>query len=187
MIEKEKIEKSLFGAEPDIDNIFPYINKPCEEVLEEKFVSRAELDIDINCSSKKNTGECFIQKEEEEETHKEEESLMTPPASIVEKESLKGDCDTLNSYFQLYNTHCSSQKSQKQHFVMLLPSLGNKQHKVNKNIFEKGLTFFFQKLYKNKGPYFCFLFFCFNFILIKKIISCLFDVNCRLAFDPRGK
>ena len=38
MIEKERIEKSLSGVEPDIDNIFPSINKPCEEVLEEKFV-----------------------------------------------------------------------------------------------------------------------------------------------------
>jgi len=70
---------------------------------------------------------------------------------------------------------------------MLLPSLGNKQHKVNENIFEKGLMFFFKKIYKNKGPYFCFLFFCFNFILIKKIISYLFDVYCRLSFDSGGK
>jgi len=35
IIEKERIEKSLFGAETDIDNIFPSINKPCEEVLKE--------------------------------------------------------------------------------------------------------------------------------------------------------
>jgi len=33
---------------------------------------------------------------------------------------------------------------------MLLPSLSNKQHKVNKNIFEKGSMFFFKKNYKNK-------------------------------------
>jgi len=111
MIEKERIEKSLFGDEQNIDNIFTSINKPCEEVLEEKIVSREEPDIDINCSSTENTGECLIQKEKEEETHKEEESLMTPPASIVEKESLKGDCNTLNSSFQLYNAHSSSQKS----------------------------------------------------------------------------
>jgi len=81
----------------------------------------------------------------------------------LRKESLKGDCNTLNSSFQLYNAHSSSQKSQKQRFVMLLPSLGNKQHKVNKNIFENGPIFFFKFFYKNKGPYFCFLFFCFNF------------------------
>jgi len=90
-------------------------------------------------------------------------------------------------FFQLYNAHSSSQESQKQHFVMLLPSLGNKQHKMNKNIFEKGHVFFFQKIYKNKGPYFCFLFFCFNFLLIKKIISYFFHVYCRLIFDPGGK
>jgi len=35
-------------------------------------VSEAERDMDINCSSTKNTDECLIQKEEEE-THKEEE------------------------------------------------------------------------------------------------------------------
>jgi len=32
----------------------------------------------------------LIEKKEEEETNKEEESFMTPPANIVEKESLKG-------------------------------------------------------------------------------------------------
>jgi len=61
----------LSGAEPDVDNILPSINKPCEDVLEETFVSGVEPDIDINCSSTKNTNECLIQKEEEE-THKEE-------------------------------------------------------------------------------------------------------------------
>jgi len=65
---------------------------------------------------------------------------MTPLESIAEKESLKGDCNTLNSSFQLYNAHSSLQKPQKQHFVMLLPSLGNKQHKANKNIFEKAFV-----------------------------------------------
>jgi len=85
-------------------------------------------------------------------------------ASIVEKEYLNGDCNTLNSSFQLYNALSSSQKSQKQHFVMLFPGSGNKQHKVNKNIFEKGLMFFFKNNLKNKGPYFCFLLFCFNFL-----------------------
>jgi len=138
---ERKIEKSLFVVEPNIDNISPSINKPCEDVLEEKIVSGVEPNININCSSTENTDECLIQKEEEEETHKEEESLMTPLASLVEKESLKGDCNTLNSYFQLYNAHSSSQKSKKQYFVMLFPSLGNKQHKVNKNIFENGPMF----------------------------------------------
>jgi len=47
---------------------------------------------------------------------------MTPLESIAEKESLKGDCNTLNSSFQLYNDHSSLQKSQKPNFVMLLPS-----------------------------------------------------------------
>jgi len=40
----------LSGAEPDIDNILSSINKPCEDVLEEKFMSAVEPDIDINCS-----------------------------------------------------------------------------------------------------------------------------------------
>jgi len=67
-----KIEKSFSRAEPDIDKIFPSITKPCEDVLEENFLSGVELDIDINCSSTENTDECLIQKEEEEETNKEE-------------------------------------------------------------------------------------------------------------------
>jgi len=66
----------------------------------------------------------------------------------------------LNSSFQLHNAHASSQKYKKQHFVMLLPSLGNKQHKM-KNIFEQGLMFYFQKMYKR--AYFCFIFFSINF------------------------
>jgi len=45
---------------------------------------------------------------------------------------------------------------------MLLPSLGNKQHKVNKIIFEKGPMFFFQNFYKNKDL----IFFFFSFVLI---------------------
>ena len=56
-------------------------------------------------------------------------------ASIAEKESLKRDCNTLNYSFQLYNAHSFSKESKKQHFITLLPRLGNKQHKVNKNIF----------------------------------------------------
>ena len=67
---------------------------------------------------------------------------------------------------------------------MLLPSLGKEQHKVNKNIFENDPIF--QNLYKNKGPYFCSIFFFFNFLL-KKLISCLFDVYCECIFDPEGK
>jgi len=47
MIEKEIIEKSLSEAKPDIDNIFPSINKPCEEVLKEISVSGTKQD----CSS----------------------------------------------------------------------------------------------------------------------------------------
>ena len=48
---KEK-QKSLFSrVEPDIDNIFSSITKPCEDVLEEKFVFGAEPDIDIKSSS----------------------------------------------------------------------------------------------------------------------------------------
>ena len=79
---------------------------------------------------------------------------MKPPTNITEKEYLKGDCK-LNSSFKLYNTHSSSQKFQKQHFVMLLPDLVNEQQKVNKNIFEKCHMSFFQSFYKNnKGPYF---------------------------------
>jgi len=53
-----------------------------------------------DCSSTEKTNECLIEKEEEE-IHKEEESLMAPPASIIEKESLKGDCNTLKSSFSI--------------------------------------------------------------------------------------
>jgi len=37
---------------------------------------------------------------EEEETRKEEESLRILTESIDKNESLKGDCNALNSYFQ---------------------------------------------------------------------------------------
>jgi len=110
-IAKESTEKSLARAEPDIDNILPSINKPCEDVLEEKFVSRAELDIDIKFSSTKKPTEGLIEKEEEQT--KKDESLMTPSANITKEESLKRDCNSLNSFFQLYNSHSSSQKSKK--------------------------------------------------------------------------
>jgi len=73
MIKKERIEKSLFGAQLDIDNIFPSINKPCEKILKEISVSGTEQD----CSSTKKKNEGLIEKEKEE-THKEEESHMTP-------------------------------------------------------------------------------------------------------------
>ena len=82
-------------------------------MLDEKFVLGIEPNMDINCSSTENTNDCLIEKQEEKKTHKEEESFMTPLASISEKESLKGDCNTLNSSFQLYNAHSSSQNSQK--------------------------------------------------------------------------
>ena len=70
-------------------------------MLEEKSMSGAEPYIDIKVSSTENTKECMIEKEEEEETNKEEESFIIPPASIAEKESLKGDCNTLNSSFSI--------------------------------------------------------------------------------------
>jgi len=76
---------------------------------------------------------------------------------------------------------------QKQHFVVLLPSLGNKQQKVNKNIFQKGPMFFFQNFIKINDFISIFFFFSFNFILIKKMISYLFNVHCRLIFDPGEK
>ena len=126
-------------------------------------------------------------KKEEEETNKEEDSFMTPLESIAEKESLKGDYSTLNSSSQLYNAYSSLKKSQKPNFVMLLPNLGNKQHKVNKHSFERGLMSIFQKNFKDKRPYFFLIFSCFNFLLKKKFISCLFDVYCRLAFDLGGR
>ena len=95
-------------------------------MLKEKSLFGTEPDIEINFSCTEKTYASLIEKEEEEETNKEEECFMISPASIAEKESLKGDCNNLNSSFQLYNAHSSSQKSQKQHFVMLFPSLGNK-------------------------------------------------------------
>jgi len=67
---------------------------------------------------------------------------------------------------------------------MLFTSLGKEQHKVNKNIFEKNPII--KKNYKNKGPYFCSIFFFFN-VLLKKLVSCLFDVYCRWIFDPGEK
>ena len=126
----------------------------------------------------------MIEKEKEKETKKEEWSLMTPFANIAKKESLKRDFNTLNSYFQLYNVNLLHKKSQKQHIVMLFPSLRKEQRKVNKNIFEKDSIF--QNFYKNKRTYFCFIFFFFNFIL-KKLVSCLFNVYCRWIFDPGEK
>jgi len=74
---ERKIEKSFSGVEPDIDKIFPSITKPCEDVLEEKFVFGAEPDIYINVFSTKKTNDGLIEKEVEE-TKKEECSLMTP-------------------------------------------------------------------------------------------------------------
>ena len=68
---------------------------------------------------------------------------------------------------------------------MLLPSLDNKLHKVT--IFLKMTLFLPSKAFiKIKAFFFC-VFFCFNFLLIKKIISYLFDVNYRLTFDLGGK
>jgi len=68
-------------------------------VLAEKSMFGVEPHIDINVSFIENTEECLVEKEEEEETHKEEESFMTPLESMAEKESLKGDYNTLNSFF----------------------------------------------------------------------------------------
>jgi len=185
MIEKENTKNSFSGVESDIDNILSSLENPCEDVLVEKSIFGVEPDIDINVSSIENTKECLTKKEEEE-TNKEEESFMTPSESIAEKESLKRDCNTLNSSFQLYSAHSSLQKTQKSNFVMLFPSLGNKQHKVNTNIFERGFMLFFKNNFKDKRPYFCLVFSCFSFLLTKKFISCLFDVYCRLTFDPGG-
>jgi len=46
----KNIEKSLSGAELDINNILSSINKSSKDVLEEKYVSGAEPGIDINFS-----------------------------------------------------------------------------------------------------------------------------------------
>ena len=95
----------------------------------------------------------WLFEKEEEESSNEYEYLTTPSTSIVEKESLKGDCNNLNSHFPLnYDTYSYSQKSLKQHFVMLLLILGNEQHEGNKNIFEKGPISLQKNFYKNKGP-----------------------------------
>jgi len=112
MIEKENTKTSFSGVELDIDNFLSSLENPCEDVLAEKSMFGAEPDIDKNVFSTENTEECLIKKEGEE-TNKEEESFMTPPESIVGKESLEGDYNTLNSSFQLYNAYSSSQKSQK--------------------------------------------------------------------------
>ena len=104
----------------------------------------------------------------------------------MEKESLKGDCNTLNSPFPLnHDVYSYSQKSQKQHFVMLLLNLSNEQHKGSKNIFEKGPISFQQNFYKNKGPYF--LTILFEYTSFNFLISIFFYVYCRLIFDPGGR
>ena len=167
MIEKENTKTSFSGFESNIDNILYSLENPCEDVLVEKSMFGVEPEIDVNVSSIKNTEECL--------TNKEEESFITPSESIAGKEFLKGDCNALNSSFQLYNDHSSLQKTQKPNFVMLLPTLDNKQHKVHKNIFERGLMLFFKRNFKDKRPYFCLVF------------SCLFDVYCRLTFDLGGR
>jgi len=134
MIEKDNTKTSFSRVESYIDNILSSLENPCEDVVVEKSMFGVEPDIDINVSSIENTEE-YLTKKEEEETNKEEESFITHPESMVEKEYLKGDYNTLNSSFQLYNAYSSLKKSQNPNFVMLLPSLGNKQHKVNKNIY----------------------------------------------------
>ncbi|XP_068486787.1 protein PXR1-like [Phaseolus vulgaris] len=103
MIEKKNTKTSFSGVESDINNILASLENPCENVLAEKYMFGVEPKIDINVSSIENTEECL--------TNKEEESFMTPPESIVGKEFLKGDCNTLNSSFQLYNAHSSLQET----------------------------------------------------------------------------
>jgi len=49
---------------------------------------------------------------------------MTSPASRAEKEFLKGDCNTLNSFFQLYNVYSSSQKYHKRHSIKVIIEAG---------------------------------------------------------------
>jgi len=87
MIEKGHYKNLFFEVESDIDNILSSLKNPCEDVLVEKSKFGAEPDIDINVSSIENTEECLTKKEEEE-TNKEEESCMTPLEIIAEKESL---------------------------------------------------------------------------------------------------
>ena len=67
---------------------------------------------------------------------------------------------------------------------MLFPSLEKEQYKVNGNIFEKNLIS--QNFYKNEGL--IFVMFSFSLIfLLKKLVSCLFDVYYRWIFDPGRK
>ncbi|MGN6822131.1 MAG: hypothetical protein ACTHJ7_05085, partial [Candidatus Nitrosocosmicus sp.] len=65
MIEKESIKNSFSEVESYIDNILSSLENPCEDVLEEKSMFGAEPNIDINISSTENTEECLIEKEEE--------------------------------------------------------------------------------------------------------------------------
>jgi len=99
MIEKESTKKSFSEDEPDIDNIFPSITKPCEDVLKEKYVYGAEPGIEINASCTEKTYAGLIEKEEEEETNKEKESFYDTPTSLAEKKKiLKGGLQ----YFELF-------------------------------------------------------------------------------------
>jgi len=110
---KELKENPLSGVELDIDINSSSIENPCENMLEEKSMFGVEPDIDINLSSIEKPCEGLFEKEEEE-FRKNEEYLTTPSTSIVKKQSLKKDCNTLNSHFPLnHNAYSYSKKSQK--------------------------------------------------------------------------
>ena len=89
----------------------------------------------------------------------------------LKKNSSRGIAILWTLLFKLYNVNSSSQKSHKQHFIMLFPNLGNKQHKVNKHIFAKGPSYSFQTFYKYKTTLFlfCFLLLQFSFSFFYKI------------------
>ncbi|XP_068472335.1 uncharacterized protein [Phaseolus vulgaris] len=65
MIEKENTKTSFSGVESDIDSILSSLENPCEDVLAEKSMFGAEPEININVSSIENTEECLTNKEEE--------------------------------------------------------------------------------------------------------------------------
>ena len=80
-------------------------------------------------------------REEEDMTkksRKDVESFITSPTSIVEKESLKGNCNTLNSSFHLnHDVNFSFQNSKKITLSCYYMAQSNNKNKVKKKMFLK--------------------------------------------------
>lgn len=116
------------------------------------------------------------EKEEEmlENFRKERKSIIIPPKSIVKKEFLKRNCNTLKDSFHL--NHDSNYSSINKISLCLV-------FQLKKKIIFKTITLSFshQNTFKNKEH--CFFLLrhtCLNFLLIEKLITLLFYVLYRL-------